>query len=323
VKTDLADVSVIICAYSNDRWNDLVEAVRSIQKQELPPKETVVVIDHNTGLYKKASAELQSTIVVENTQNRGASGARNAGVKASSGRILAFLDDDAIAASDWIKKGVGSYDDPNLLGVVGYVRPLWMSHKPAWFPAEFYWVVGASFKGLPEVTATVRNGWTNNMSVLRSVFESIGGFRTGFGKTGAVSSPEDTDLCIRALQAKPDGKWLYRPDVIVDHKVPADRATWSFFLRRCYLEGLGKAHLVSYVGAADGMSDERAYSIRTLPSGVIRGLLDPFRGDFAGILRAVAIIVGFSVTALGYAVGWLDILSKQIKPKPIPSDTYD
>jgi len=41
------DVSVIICTYSGDRWDDLIEAVESVQLQALRPYQIIVVIDHN------------------------------------------------------------------------------------------------------------------------------------------------------------------------------------------------------------------------------------------------------------------------------------
>ena len=41
------DISVVICAYTEDRWDDLVAAVASVQGQSESPREIVVVVDHN------------------------------------------------------------------------------------------------------------------------------------------------------------------------------------------------------------------------------------------------------------------------------------
>ena len=43
----------------------------------------------------------------------------------------------------------------------------------------------------------MRNVWASNMAVRRAAFDAAGGFREDFGKVGAVSRPEDTDLCLR------------------------------------------------------------------------------------------------------------------------------
>src|SRR5262249_22628946 len=90
-------ISVIICAYTLQRWDKLILAVASIQKQKHPAQEILVVIDHNQELFQKAEHELVGVRVIENTEQRGLSGARNSGIVSTSGTYVAFLDDDAIA----------------------------------------------------------------------------------------------------------------------------------------------------------------------------------------------------------------------------------
>src|SRR5438105_2897359 len=79
------DVSVIICTYTEERWIDLVAAVESIQRQSSPPREIIVVIDHNTRLLEHAQAQLSGVIVIENNETRGLSGARNSGIAIARG----------------------------------------------------------------------------------------------------------------------------------------------------------------------------------------------------------------------------------------------
>ncbi len=52
------DISVVICAYSEDRWDDLVAAIDSIQRQRTPPRETIVAVDHNPALLGGGRAEM-------------------------------------------------------------------------------------------------------------------------------------------------------------------------------------------------------------------------------------------------------------------------
>ena len=47
-------VSVIICAYTEVRWHDLIEAVASLRRQQFPPAEVIVVVDHNSRLLARA-----------------------------------------------------------------------------------------------------------------------------------------------------------------------------------------------------------------------------------------------------------------------------
>ena len=70
--------SVIICAYTLDRWNDLLAAIASVQTQSLPALEIIVVIDHNPDLLSWLRRSADSRVaVIPNAQTQGLSGARN------------------------------------------------------------------------------------------------------------------------------------------------------------------------------------------------------------------------------------------------------
>ena len=65
-------------------------------------------------------------------------GARNSGVTVAQGAVIAFLDDDAIAETNWLEHLAACYTDPHVLGVGGKIEPLWLVTRPAWLPEEFY-----------------------------------------------------------------------------------------------------------------------------------------------------------------------------------------
>ena len=116
----------------------------------------------------------------------------------------------------------------------------------------------------------VRNVWSGNMVISRQAFDAIEGFRSGFGKRGGRSCPEDTDLCLRAAAFKPGRIWVYQPAAIVGHHVPVNRTRLRYFLRRCLHEGSGKAALARLNGPSESTSAERRYIRRVLPRGVGR-----------------------------------------------------
>src|SRR3954449_2150307 len=93
-------VSVVICAYTQDRWADLVDAVRSVQQQSAPALETIVVIDHEPELLARVRRELPHVVAIANDEQRGLSGARNTALRHARGAVIAFLDDDARADPD-------------------------------------------------------------------------------------------------------------------------------------------------------------------------------------------------------------------------------
>ena len=299
------DISVIICAFTEERWDATVAAIQSAHQQTLPPVEVILVIDHNPALLARARANISGIIAIENSEPKGLSGARNSGIAIAQGTFIAFLDDDAIAELDWLEKLYERCKDPLVMGTGGAVDPLWLGPQPRWFPAEFYWVVGCTYRGLPETFTTVRNLYGGCTCIRKEVFDVVGGFRVGIGRVGTIPKGcEETELCIRAHQRWPEKVFLYEPTARIHHQIPPVRATWRYFRSRCYGEGLSKAAIARFVGAKDGLSTERSYTLRTLPVGVWRGLSDAVaRRDPSGFGRAAAIVGGLLTTTAGYLVG--------------------
>ncbi len=299
--------AVIVCAYTEKRWQDLMEAVVSVRGQTIQPDEILIVIDHNPALYERAARAFPEARVVENTQPRGLSGARNTAITLTRADILVFMDEDALAEPDWLEKLLAPYRDERVMGVGGAIEPLWLAGKPGWFPEEFQWVVGCTYRGMPVEAAAVRNLIGANMSYRREVFEGAGAFTNGMGRIGTLPvGCEETELCIRASQIMPGTVFLFEPRARVRHRVPAGRATWKYFLSRCYAEGISKAQVARLVGAQQGLANERAYTLRTLPAGVLSGVRDAVTGrDGNGLLRAAAIVCGLAATSAGYLRGKL------------------
>jgi glycosyltransferase involved in cell wall biosynthesis len=258
-----SDISVVLCAYTADRWGDLEAAVWSIQEQSLAAREIIVVIDNNPELLARVEDSMKDVLALENTGRRGAGEARNCGVAKATGSIVAFLDDDAVAQRDWIKLATAALKDDRVLGVGGRIEPVWDLRTPRWMSEEFYWIVGCTYRGLPTEQAPVRNLIATNMFVRREAFLALGGFRAGFGKSGTRSGTEETDLCIRAGQKWPTCIWLYDPAIGVTHRVPTARSNLKDFVSRCYDEGVAKASIVKFVGRQDGLASERFYTTRS------------------------------------------------------------
>jgi glycosyltransferase involved in cell wall biosynthesis len=303
-------ISVVICAYTEQRWDDLLAAVDSVCQQTIPAQEIIVVIDHNPTLLHRtheALSHITNITVVENKEKRGLSGARNCGVKQAQSPFIAFLDDDAVAAPDWLQQIQEGLDDTLVLGVGGVVIPLWLKQPAPWFPEEFLWVVGCTYAGMPQHNHTIRNPIGANMLLRREIFEHVGGFHNDLGRIGTLPvGCEETELCIRARRYWPQGRFLYEPGASVSHRVPAQRTTWRYFCARCYAEGYSKALISKRIGRQDGLASERTYTLKTLPKGIMRGLKDTLlRHDLTGMTRSIAIIAGFSLTTMGYMVGYI------------------
>ena len=300
IATTLPTCAVVICAYTDQRWDVTLEAVASVQAQQPPPAELIVVVDHNPALQDRLTETLRGVRVVANGHEQGLSGARNTGAELATADIVIFLDDDAAAHPGWLAALARRYSDPRVLGVGGRIDPEWTTQRPAWWPPEFDLVVGCSYTG--QGTGVVRNLIGANASFRRELFAD-GGFVTGIGRSSSVQRPvggEETEFCIRAAKKHPGGVFILDEEAAVAHHVPPARQSFSYFLSRCFSEGLSKAQVTHSVGMEAGLASERSYSTVTLPMGVLRNLRRALGGDVAGLSTAAAIIVGLAYTTAGY-----------------------
>ena len=297
-------VTVVVCAYTNDRWVTLQRAIDVVLEQLSYDDELLVVVDHNEALLARCRAYLDDLTVIPNRRNRGLSGARNTALEEAHGSIIVFLDDDALPLDGWLEALRAPYADERVYGVGGLAEPRWVGNQPPWFPEEFLWVVGCSHLGRPSDPHPVRNPVGVNMSFRKVAFDHVGGFAERLGRIGErLLSCEETEFSIRLTQANPDAIILYEPSSQVQHQVPEHRASLRYFIKRCWAEGLSKAQITRYVGPSGALSTELRYASRVLPSGIWKGFRDSAGGDLWGTARSVAIVVGLLATATGYCVG--------------------
>jgi glycosyltransferase involved in cell wall biosynthesis len=291
-----ADISVVVCAHDEGRWEEIEAALRSLAQQTVAPHEVLVVVDHNDHLLARVRDELGARVLA-NAEPKGLGGARNTGFAAASGSVVAFMDDDAVASHGWLEQLIDHYTDDDVAGVGGSAAPLWTTSRPGWFPPEFDWVIGCSYLGMPLRTQQVRNMFGCNMSFRRELLVSLGGFRLGY-------SCDETELCIRLGQRWPEKRILYVPEASIRHHVPASRTRFRRFISRCYFEGGSKAVVSRLVGSGQALSSEYQYTREVLPRGAWQGLRAFLRhGDVDGLARALTIVAGLGSTAAGYLLG--------------------
>jgi glycosyltransferase involved in cell wall biosynthesis len=298
----------VIPAFTEDRFDVLLEGVASIQGQSLPALETIVVIDHNEALRKRVEEAVPDGVqVLDNEGPPGNSDARNTAVRHARGELIAFLDDDARADPGWLEAIAAAHADPRVVGIGGWVEPRWLDGEVVWMPREFFWTISCSYRGLPTGRQPIRNPIGTNMAFRRAALEAAGGFRAEAQRVGTFPvGHEETDLAVRLTELYPGSVILHLPDARVEHAVPGKRLTWRYFVERCWAEGLTKAVFTESLGTR-ALATEYSYALRVLPLGVGRGVLDAIRGDRFGLARAGAIIAGLAVTAAGYLWGRLDL----------------
>lgn len=299
-------ISVIICAYTTKRLHDICEAVDSVLAQTQKPDEIIISVDHNKELFQKLSAELPSEVkIILNQGAQGLSETRNVGVRESTGDIIAFLDDDAVAAGEWLEKLTRHFHESRVVAVGGKAVPAWTNGKrPAWFPEELDWIVGCIYKGLPINGDEVRNVIGCNMAFVKEVFNKVGYFNSSMG--GINETPrggEETDLCLRIKSQMSGARILYEADAIIHHKVPSWRLNLRYLSQRSYNEGYYKSKVqkLSPQSSLKPLSTEESYLRYLLFTAIPERLKNFYQKG--SLLQLGTIILCLAVTGLGYIIG--------------------
>lgn len=289
--------SVVICTRSTERFSDVQAALHALDRQSVRPDEVLVVVDYNEDLFAMIAnhAERNSSLpmlVIMNRRQPGVAGARNTGLAASNGEVVVFLDDDAAPHTNWLDALLRCYDDEQTMGVSGRATASWHIDKPEWFAEEYGWVVGCSPKGMPQSRSETQTLTGCNMSFRRSALTRSNGFQDDIG---------EVDLCHRLRARNPGMKLIHEPQAEVRHRVWRERSTFRYFQRRCYAEGVSKAHELRLCRLASGPPGARPPMRRSAPFSAVRTM---FRGS-RRLTEMAAILSGAAAISIGLGVGLL------------------
>ncbi|WEL21112.1 glucosyl-dolichyl phosphate glucuronosyltransferase [Halorhabdus sp. BNX81] len=304
-------VSVVLCIHTLDRYDDFTEAVESVRAQTYDDVELVLVSDGSDAVFEQFRTDFgedDDATLVKLAENRGLLEARNAGAEAASGDVVAFLDDDAIAAPDWIERLVAGYEKRDAIAVGGKMTPEWVAGKPDFLPAEFYWLVGVTHRGFGpdgdmDAAGEVRNTFGSNISFRRDVFLELGGFDTNIGGRQGDANLQggETELCARLREEYTEGVW-YVPEAEVAHKVFEYRTEISWLLDRAFWQGYSKRAMEVLV--PESGSEERGFlsllAGRFLPMRLRKLVSGPNRER---LLKCMMLLVFTGVVGVGYLYG--------------------
>lgn len=221
-------VSVIVCSYNADRT--LAACLDSLQALTYPDYEIILVDDGSTDTTPQIAFLRPHLRRFRHNRNLGLSVARNTGLAAALGQIVAFTDADCRADEDWLYYLVSGLVDGEFAGMGG----------PNLLPPEDSPVAAAvmvSPGGPAHVMLTDRQAEHIpgcNMAFFKSALDEIGGFDPIFHAAG-----DDVDLCWRLQQA--GYKLGFSPAAFVWHY---RRSTVRDYLKQQYGYGEAEALLV-------------------------------------------------------------------------------
>jgi glycosyltransferase involved in cell wall biosynthesis len=298
----LSTTSVVVCTHTDRRIGLLVECVRSLLAADPAPHEVIVVVDSNPPLLARLRDLLPAEVVLLLSDGRGVSPARNTGIDAAKGDLIAFIDDDAVAEPTWLAAIARPFADPAVVAAGGRILPRW-ERPNRHLPEELLWVVGSTYAGHPVTAQPISRPIACNMAARREALLAVGGFPREFGPSGPTPkshSNEEIALAVQLRTAYGSESIWYAPDAVVHHFVPAARGTWGYLWHRCVAEGISKADVrLRYGGGA--MDFDRSYARRTLLPAIWRyarrGIA---HADRAAGARALAGAGGLLVTAAAY-----------------------
>jgi len=295
-------VSVVVCTYSMDRYGPFSECVESVLAQEYEPLEVVLVVDGNEDVFERVRDDFgdeENVVLHCNDENQGISYSRTKGAELASGDVVAFIDDDAAAESDWVANLVDVYENTDAIAVGGDVKPDWQTEKPAFFPEEFYWLVGCVEPGFAEDGEEVRNTYGSNISYRREQFLEVGGYDPNTGRKGDKHlQAHEAPVGIRLLEAYGQGM-VFTEDAVVHHKLFDYRGEFGWLVSRSFWQGYSKRVMdLLYPDAPD---DKSAYLKQLLTHFVPKRVKGLVRSpSVAEVKQLLSIFVFTGAVGLGY-----------------------
>jgi glycosyltransferase involved in cell wall biosynthesis len=248
----VAFMSVVVC--SRDGAAGVHRCLLALHEQTIRSGLELIVVDDGSTDSTSDVARADGAIVIRHDRSRGASAARNAGIRAASAPIVAFLDDDCEPDPEWSEKLLAAYDNDTVLAVGGTLllrEPSgillnYLARNNPLDPQEAD--LGHSGRIPYRLLLYIRRQWkpplrtgrrkvysfpSANMSVRRSALAVVGGFdeRIRFGS-------EDEDLCRRLRQAFPGCCLIFEPQAKAAHHF---RRSLRDTLRRSRAYGRGSA----------------------------------------------------------------------------------
>lgn len=237
------NISVVIPVYNAK--DTILPCLKSLNEQEELPSEVILVDNNSTDgtveLVRSRIADFKNLkLIIEHERKKGPAAARNKGITAAGGDIIAFTDSDCMAGKDWIKNIKKQFDeDPGLDAIGGIENSVFSDSTLIGQFLSAFWL--APLNSLRRTLISGKEDFLNGLYVCtfncafkKKVLNDINGFDESFCPAG-----EDIDLWMRALANKAKiMTWDFT--MAVSHK---QNISFIQLLRKTFAYGEAFAHL--------------------------------------------------------------------------------
>ena len=237
-------VSITIQTYN--RSTMLAETLESLRPLRSPRavEYEILVIDNNSSdgtqdVIRRYARILAPRLRSAFEPQQGLSHARNRALAEAKGDIVSFLDDDVVVDPGWLEAVCHAFAEHSATVVGGrsyliYPEPL---GRPAWLPAHREDMYSRLDHGPDTLVDTDKTLFGLNFSVLRQKAIEVRGFDISLGRNGDnLACGEESDLLDRLRRV--GGRVVYEPRAVVGHKIPPERLTRKWLLKRAYYGAL-------------------------------------------------------------------------------------
>ncbi|TWU44334.1 UDP-Glc:alpha-D-GlcNAc-diphosphoundecaprenol beta-1,3-glucosyltransferase WfgD [Novipirellula aureliae] len=293
------DISVIICTWNRcDLLRQTLQAFGGLCVSADVEWELLVVDNASTDNTHEVVTEFQDLLPVRYVfeTRQGKSNAANRAVRESSGKILAWTDDDALVSSDWLTQVLTVFEATQADIIYGRVEPWWETQSPAWFTEQ----MSGRFALLDHgdecrvMSPEEGYGYGVNYAFRRSVFKLIGPFAPDLGPNGGLGfGGEDTLLFRKAHEHQL--RVVYSPDVLIKHFIPRERCNRSYFRRRQWRGSRDELRMMRLRhGAPKGMLGLPRYRYRQAFSDLIKLSKETLVGKYDKVFHLELRVIGFA-----------------------------
>ena len=239
------NVSVVVPAYNaEDTIGPLLDSLLNL---DYPEYEVIIVNDGSTDRTKEIVEQFPVRLI--NQPNRGASAARDAGLRVASGDVVAYVDSDVTVTPDWLKQIMRPFSDATVAATTGQTVFLRSQKCASWLRS-----MDIERRNTRRKTYTrLANG--PNAAFRRDILLEVGGFDPRWYHA------EDTEVSYRIWEL--GHRIQYVPEAVVHHVPEED---WRTYLRKRYRDAKAFTRMLRrYTRSATLEDDFVSLDMKVLP----------------------------------------------------------